>query len=115
MKEILKIKAPAIQINFKNSMGCDITTPVIIIGVEYKVPILSSFLLDCEYESGFISTKNNFVDREEAMKIAFNSKQVDKSIAINQAWWNTFGWRSLQIEQDEMRKYNCLFLKDIDL
>ena len=31
-----------------------------------------------EYIQGFLTTKNRFVDREEAAKIALNSKQIEK-------------------------------------
>ena len=45
-----------------------------------------------EYEQGFLTSKNRFVSRNEAAKIAFESKQVD--------------WDETMIEWDKIELYS---------
>jgi hypothetical protein len=43
---------------------------------------LLGYKLSCDKISGFITSKNNFVDRIEGLKIAYNAGQTDKKEGI---------------------------------
>lgn len=62
-----------------------------------------------EHIQGFLTSKNRFVDRHEAMEIAFEAGQVDEKIVY---WKDTKPFcEGLKIENPP--KYNPLFSEDL--
>ena len=62
-----------------------------------------------EHQQGFLTSKNRFVDRHEAMKIAFEANQVDESIVYYEK--SEPFCKGLEITQDYI--YNPLFSEDL--
>lgn len=62
-----------------------------------------------EHQQGFLTSKNRFVDRHEAMKIAFETNQVDESIVYFKK--SEPFCKGLEIMQDYI--YNPLFSEDL--
>lgn len=62
-----------------------------------------------EHIQGFLTSNNRFVDRHEAMKIAFEANQVDEKIV----YWKETEPFCQGLEITDSPKYNPLFSEDL--
>lgn len=62
-------------------------------------------MMDCD--QGFYTSKGRYVDRREAMKIAYISGQVSKNVAL------TGNFDDVDVESIDKEKFNKLFSEDL--
>ena len=76
----------------------------------YEVSILME-------DQGFYTSKGRFVDRYEAMKIAYEAGQVSEEVAFSKKWHdiklNIADGDSVDLDIADTEKYNKLFSEDL--
>ena len=77
---------------------------------DYEVSILME-------DQGFYTSKGRFVDRYEAMKIAYEAGQVSEEVAFSKKWHdiklNIADGDSVDCEISDTEKYNKLFSENL--